>query len=110
MWVNESKQLLFIHIPKTGGSSLAAIFEEHDEWRLLANEMDAHQSYEIDNTIYEDGKTRHREAKWLWHANESQLKKLTQYKYFQKFAIVRNPWARILSLYLFMLKQAEYLC
>ena len=109
MWVNESKQLLFIHIPKTGGSSLAAIFEEHDEWRSLAEEIDVHQSYEINNTIYEDGEARHREARWLWHATESQLKKLTQYKDFQKFSIARNPWARVLSLYLFLVKQAEYI-
>ena len=110
MWVNESKQLLFIHIPKTGGSSLAAIFEEHDEWRSLAEELTANQSYEIDNTTFENGEAKHREARWLWHANESQLKQLTQYKDFQKFAIARNPWARVLSLYLFLVKQAQYIC
>ena len=110
MWVNESKQLLFIHIPKTGGSSLAAIFEEHDEWRSLAEELTANQSYEIDNRTFENGEAKHREARWLWHANESQLKELTQYKDFQKFAIARNPWARVLSLYLFLVKQAQYIC
>ena len=109
MWVNESKQLLFIHIPKTGGSSLVAIFEEHDEWRSLSKELNVHQTYEIHNTTFENGEAKHREARWLWHATESQLKKLTQYKDFQKFSIARNPWARVLSLYLFLVKQAQYI-
>tara|TARA_B100002019_G_scaffold112988_1_gene97311 strand:- start:5667 stop:6386 length:720 start_codon:yes stop_codon:yes gene_type:complete len=109
MWVNESKKLLFIHIPKTGGSSLVETFEKSDEWRSLAKELDAHQTYEIDSKTYENGETKHREAKWLWHANELQLRPLTQYKDFQKFSIARNPWARILSLYLFLLKQSEYI-
>ncbi|ACH83979.1 MULTISPECIES: sulfotransferase family 2 domain-containing protein [Acidithiobacillus] len=73
MYFDQSKRLLFIHNPKTGGSSIRRILSLHDH----GNARFIHVStYELKDCILQE----------LWD------------QYFI-FAMVRNPWQRIVSLY-----------
>lgn len=80
---------LFIHIPKCGGSSIAAgLFEkENVHFRSYMNlNTDQHKKYMTD----------HHEK----HATASYYsKKLESFNDYYKFTVIRNPWERLMSAY-----------
>ena len=81
--IDHDKKFIFVHIPKTGGSSIEAIF---------------HPSIITENDICKDIKGKHNTL-----SNIIKNESLDVLDYF-KFSFVRNPWAKILSHYLFFIK------
>lgn len=82
MVVSHMKRCIFIHIPKTGGTSVEQFIRDHDK-----------------NDIQYLGVRNNRS---MHHMTASQLKielPLTQYNTYYRFSIVRNPYDRLLSEY-----------
>ena len=85
MIISKSKNYLFIHIPKTGGSSLRR--------ELIKNKSDEDLVFLDDNQ----------------HNKVPSIKKIytendINWKSTFKFAFVRNPWDRVVSYYLYQFK------
>jgi hypothetical protein len=74
MYHSKKKKMLFVHIQKTGGSSLINIFKEH-----------IHDLHTVAG--------KHDHARWV------QPKLARQWSDLFKFAFVRNPWERLVSWY-----------
>ena len=73
MRVSDSHRVLFVHVPKTGGSSFEAMFARR-----------------IDDSRVVEGRKRHASYQWLLAA-EPDLEA------YWSFGFVRNPWARMVS-------------
>ena len=88
MPINEKYKILFIHIPKTAGSSIEIFFN------MQRREMfyQSSPAYTIDTVRYAP---QHFTA-------EIMKKKFPQFDMYFKFAFVRNPYDRLLSEYYFM--------
>jgi hypothetical protein len=84
----EKRNLLFIHIPKNGGTSIEKVlFPEHS----FCDNLDFTNLYGWDN-----------EFGWLNHLTLEEtliLKPDFDYNTFNIFTIIRNPWDRLLSEY-----------
>jgi chondroitin 4-sulfotransferase 11 len=74
--ISHEHKCIFIHIPKTGGTSIELLF---------------------------DPKANKRDVKWK-HYTSSEFKRDTprKFKTYYKFSIVRNPWALCYSMYNYM--------
>lgn len=82
MLVSKNDKFIFIHIPKTGGTSIHIWFKDYYELEGKAREdppPEIHHS-SIDNLL-------------------NNLDKSLEFKNYFKFAIVRNPWDRLVSGY-----------
>jgi chondroitin 4-sulfotransferase 11 len=93
-WIVSKKyKFIFIHIPKTGGSSIA-----EPEYRASQGALVAHL-----------GSEDHVQA---GHIRAVGLKNSLQDNWddYFKFAFVRNPWDRIVSLYHYFLQDSEKQC
>ena len=73
MRVSDSHRVLFVHVPKTGGSSVEAMFARR-----------------VDDSRVVEGRKRHASYQWLLAAEPG----LDAY---WSFGFVRNPWARMVS-------------
>lgn len=87
-------KFLFIHVPKTGGNSIQNILADYSEDTVIANEehQDGIERFEIRNSIYKLKK----------HSKLSRYRKLLDAELYQqlfKFATIRNPWDRMISMY-----------
>lgn len=67
--------LIFVHVPKTGGNSIESILRQHGGKLLMHNEMNRHAYPEDTEMLMEEGSIR--------------------------FAFVRNPWDQFVSLWSF---------
>ena len=88
--ISHDFKTIFVHIPKTGGTSVEAMFgyAEYDKFgKLIKDKV---------------GKGKH------WGAREYYAEKADFYKKYFKFTIVRNPWERDVSLYNMMKGQLKY--
>ena len=75
MYIDETKKIIFIHIPRTGGTRIKSCLNLHDK---IVNSPPSPLDYH-----------RH-------------IRKLdTIYKEYFKFTFVRNPWDRFVSLYFY---------
>ena len=74
------KKLLFLHIPKTGGSSLRTLLAENAQKRTVSLHP-------------------HNRKKAIKHLRADQIKNRRGWK---SFAVVRNPYERLYSLYRFI--------
>lgn len=79
----KSKRLIFIHIPKTAGSSIQQAITQAATFGLASNR--------IANT---EGLVGHLSAKSV-----RRILGETEYKRCWSFSVVRNPWDRMVSLY-----------
>lgn len=87
-------KFLFVHVPKTGGNSIQNILANYSEDTLTANDehQDGIERFELRNSTYKLKK----------HSKLSRYKKLLDADLYQqlfKFATIRNPWDRIVSMY-----------
>lgn len=94
MLISDSKQFVFVHVPKTGGSSLHRLLKPH------ALDKNPNRVYSLLRPL---GLPRdYRRFRFLTHgpliAAERVMPAPTFHSYF-KFAFVRNPWARLVSEY-----------
>ena len=83
MWVNDKKKLVFIHIPKNGGTSVVKSLDE--DWKKIS----------VTDCFPPNDH----------HAKQNQIH-TDKYDDYHFFAISRNPWARMLSLYQFLVYQS----
>lgn len=74
MIVNDKKKFIYIHSPKTGGTTIRMLFDPNDEWAIKQKKHAKIKNSNIDK------------------------RKLKEYT---KFSFVRNPWERQVSLYEF---------
>jgi tetratricopeptide (TPR) repeat protein len=81
MLVSLSNEFLFIHIPKTAGTSVTSALKEYDDLKLAGHHK--HRSLQ--------------EARCILGANK--------FNTLFSFAIVRNPWDWMVSLYLYYLRK-----
>lgn len=88
--ISHDFKTIFVHIPKTGGTSIEAMFgfAEYDKFGKLTKDK--------------VGKGKH------WGAPEYYQNWEDFYKNYFKFTVVRNPWERDLSLYNMMKGQVKY--
>ncbi len=83
---------MFIHVPKTGGTSLRQFLQPFSEDELLVFRDP------------KDGKTRYRNGSYhfIKHSPLSEFKEMIEpklYKSLFKIATIRNPWDRMISFY-----------
>lgn len=85
---------LFIHVPKTGGNSIQNILADYSEDTLTDDEahQDGIERFELRNSTYKLKK----------HSKLTRYRKVLPAKLYQqlfKFATIRNPWDKMISLY-----------
>lgn len=92
--ISLQKNFLFVHIPKTGGNSLssALLRWSEDELAVEAWHQDGAERFEIRNRCY--GTIKHSTLAEYRAALPGNL-----YDGLFKFAVMRNPWERLISLY-----------
>ena len=101
MIISPSRGYIFVHIPKTGGTSLTAALENMslDDDILIGNSPKSHLKWQSN-----DGSGR-----FLWKhstlADTEWLISPEQLQYFFTIALVRNPWDRIVSSYSYLRSQ-----
>ncbi len=108
MPINKEKNLLFVHIPKTGGSSLERIVKEQTKtgweyWGELANLNTDHAiinkyGYIIPNLDQTDGSNQ----RFLQHLTLGHFYGILskeEFSNYKKVSIIRNPWDRLVSFY-----------
>ena len=83
--ISDKKKFIFVHIPKTGGTSIEIILRD------LINEK---CSIVGDNTYYSNGSLKHATAEELLVRYDND-----KFNEYLKFCVIRNPWDRLLSLY-----------
>jgi len=87
-------KFLFVHVPKTGGNSIQNILAEYSEDTLITTEkhQDGVERFELRNSTYKLKK----------HSKLSRYRKLLPadlYRQLFKFATIRNPWDKMISMY-----------
>ena len=92
--ISIQKKFLFIHVPKTGGNSIQNILKDYSEDRIvgLKRNQKIIQRFEVRNEKYNTSK----------HTTLTQYKSVMDaelYNSLFKFAVIRNPWDRMISFY-----------
>lgn len=92
--ISLKKMFLFVHVPKTGGNSLQNILKEYSEDRLVtpAPYQDGVERFEVRNDRYDITK----------HSTLTRYQSVldpSTYRQLFKFAVIRNPWDRMVSHY-----------
>ena len=80
-------KLLFIHIPKTGGTSVETKFNV-----IRKNELYEEKIKEVDGILFA-------KQHWLPYLIEKEFPE--KFKQYKKFCIVRNPYTRVISEYFY---------
>jgi hypothetical protein len=96
--IYHGEKKIFIHIPKTGGSSIESRLLEKDGHRSNGESVWSHLSKK--NLIFYLGED-HNKMKYAPHAKAYELKDLypDMYEEYESSTIVRNPYDRFCSMY-----------
>ena len=86
MPVNDQLKCIFIHIPKTGGSSINTVLRGHGGLSLFGD---------VPKGERRNGQPGHYHH-FRWHEVKNHVDPEVWRNYF-KFAVVRNPWDRVVS-------------
>jgi hypothetical protein len=92
--ISTQKQFLFVHVPKTGGNSLQCILAAYSDDEIVAK-------FENEEGL-QRFMVRNRQIQTTKHSNLSRYKEVLDtalYESLFKFATIRNPWDRMISLY-----------
>ena len=106
MPISHKHQYIFVHIPKNGGTSFGTMMEVYPGDRRVEN-----RDLLVGPISSEDLKAHGFLSPVLDHLTAKQLLEIIPEQTFSnyfKFAIVRNPWDRMLSQYLFGVKYFGY--
>src|ERR1700754_2971202 len=92
--ISQSKNFLFVHVPKTGGNSIQSIVKAYSEDEIISRDphQDGVERFEVLNATFG----------FLTHSPLSEDKEKVppeSYARLFKFACVRNPWERAVSYY-----------
>lgn len=94
-----NKKFLFIHIPKTGGNSIASILWKYSEDIIINHDHAVFEEipdyFELINPDYPSLKKHSTLMDYRKVIGDQVFKRL------YKFACVRNPWERMISLYFY---------
>jgi hypothetical protein len=91
MYVNNSKKLIFVHVPKNGGTSITNSLLETGDWKHIFSLEPAL----IDMSPRDQGV----------HVDTKRLRYFPRYDDFEIISISRNPWSRQLSIFTYWLSQ-----
>lgn len=93
--ISTEKKIIFIHIPKTGGSSIEVALKNIFDEKIIRNGNSTRVLDTIKNPIPNSYNS-------FKHATASELIKQygkNKFNDYHSFAVIRNPWDRLLSLY-----------
>ena len=100
--ISFQKRFLFVHIPKTGGNSIQSVLARYSEDEIVRRPgQDGLERFGVSNPKYKLKK----------HSPLADYRAaLTdeQFSQFYKFAVVRNPWDRLVSLYFTPIQQKQW--
>lgn len=103
--ISQQKQFVFIHINKSGGTSITSLLGKYEEWRVAKH-------------LFRAVERRYLKRKYKTfaccgqyfvgnHASAMMVRKLLgeeRFNSYYKFAVVRNPWDREVSRYFYARK------
>lgn len=93
MYINNSKKLIFVHVPKNAGSSVTISLLESGDWEHI---------FTIEPDILDILPKGHN-----GHVDTKQLRHFPKYDDFEIISICRNPWSRQLSIFTYWLSQMK---
>lgn len=93
MSIDHKNKILFIHIPRTGGSTVEKCFNMYRNANMLYGRK------VINNKLYA--------LQHLTFSEHIKLKYVSRMDEYFKFAFVRNPWDRLLSAYSFQCRNGK---
>jgi len=93
--ISKDKKIIFVHIPKTGGSSIEKCLSRVFDENIVINGDNSIVKGNIKN-LYENSYNSFKHSTIMELRNHYKDKDFNE---FHKFAVIRNPWDRLLSLY-----------
>ena len=103
MPVSHKHKCVFVHIPRTGGTSFRELFREDKDWyndeRMNREDLLFVQSSDASSPSNTEPRILHKQHLFLHHMHQLHLLEDEPLVNYYKFAFVRNPWDKALSAY-----------
>ena len=108
MLISYDRRFLFVHVPKTGGSSVRVALGRyaHDATQYRVNQLARRLGIRLNHLALD-----HRKRYFRTHERASVIKRCLPTELFDaffKFAFVRNPWSLLVSQYKFIRQNASH--
>jgi len=96
--VSHDLRCIFVHVPRTGGTSIETALGLKGDWRI----ENTHSMF--GRITSPDLKQRIKSTDYLQHLTANELRSLLLHEFqnYYRFAFVRNPWDRMVSIYCHM--------